>query len=101
PSLLMDRSSGSCGSVRVTAPFSLIPQAEIILTPIACRACSTRGPGMGAPAQTNVRKVDTVCPDCCTYLDRSVRKGVEAMVKLTPYSRINCTAFSGCQISCN
>ena len=57
-----------------------MPQAEMILVPIAWRACSTKGPGIGAPAQRNVRRLGTPRPDSATVLARSVRKGVEAMV---------------------
>ena len=43
----------------VTAPFSVMPQADTILVPKTLRACSTNGPGIGAPAHKNVRKVGT------------------------------------------
>jgi hypothetical protein len=79
-----ERSSSSSSRVRVTAPFSVMPQAETILAPRAWRACSTSGPGIGAPAHRKLRSVGTGVALSSTALDRSLRNGVEAMVKVSP-----------------
>ena len=61
---------------------------------MAFRACSTSGPGMGAPAHRKVRSVGTAWPVSVTVRARSVRKGVEAIVKLQPCSRISAATSS-------
>ncbi|MCY1525199.1 hypothetical protein D9M68_601710 [compost metagenome] len=97
----MERSSSSSSRVSVTAPFSVMPQADTILAPSAWRACSTSAPGMGAPAQRKARSVGTAVPDSATVFDRSERKGVDAMVKLTPSALIDAMACFGSQMSCS
>ena len=54
---------------------------------------------MGAPAHKKVRKVGTALPDSCTFLARSERNGVEAMVKVAPSWRIKSIARSGSHTS--
>ena len=56
---------------------------------------------MGAPAHRKVRSVGTPVPSSWTTRVRSVRKGVEAIVKLTPSSRIRAIARRGSQTSCS
>ena len=58
-----------------------MPQADTILVPRTLRACSTSGPGIGAPAHRKVRRVGTAWPVSATVRARSVRNGVEAIVK--------------------
>ena len=60
-----------------------MPQAETILAPRPARARSTSGPGIGAPAHRNVLN-DGTPPACVAALVRSVRNGVDAMVKVAP-----------------
>ena len=54
---------------------------------------------MGAPAHKKVRSVGTAWPDSATFLARSVRKGVDAMVKVQPSARIRSIALSGSHMS--
>ncbi|MCY1443781.1 hypothetical protein D9M71_602140 [compost metagenome] len=66
----------------VTAPFSVMPQAEMILVSTEVPAFSTRALGMGAPAATNTFS-EARSSRCCGAISiRSARKGVEAMVKV-------------------
>ena len=83
PSVVKARISSSSGLISVTAPFSVIPQAETILAPSVPRACSTSGPGIGAPAHKKILRLGTP-PVSDTARVRSVRKGVDAIVKVTP-----------------
>jgi len=50
-------------------------------------------PETGAPAQRKMRSVGTLLPDSMTALARSIKKGVEAMVNVMPYSLINYNAL--------
>ena len=99
--MLKERSSASFSRVKVTAPFSVMPQADTTLAPSAARACSTSGPGMGAPAHRKVLSVGTPCPVSATVRARSVRKGVEAMVKVAPSDCTRAMACFGSQMSCS
>ena len=83
----------------MTAPFSVIPHAETIFAPSEARACSTSGPGIGAPAHRKMRRLGIDLPDWVTARERSVRKGVDAIVKVAPDSRITSTARPGSQTS--
>ncbi len=56
---------------------------------------------MGAPAHRKVRKVGTRVLPSATFLARSLRNGVEAIVKVTPSLRISSMAFFGSQTSCS
>ena len=101
PSVLNERSSSSSSRVSVTAPFSVMPQAETIFAPSAFRACSTNGPGMGAPAHKKVRRLGTATPVSVTVRARSVRNGVEAMVKLAFSALMSAMALPGSHTSCS
>ncbi|MNN62360.1 hypothetical protein D3C81_1776560 [compost metagenome] len=48
-----------------------------------------------------MRRLGTAAPDSATTRARSVRKGVEPMVKVTPSSRISAAARAGSQMSCS
>ena len=85
--------------VVVTSPFSVMPHADTIFAPSTLRACSTTGPGIGAPAQRNARSVGTVSPLAATALVRSARNGVDAIVNVTSYVRIRRTAVAGSHTS--
>ena len=76
-----------------------MPQADTTLAPNAARACSTRGPGIGAPAHRKVLRLGTGWPLSATFLARSVRKGVDAIVNVTCSSRINSIALRGAHTS--
>ena len=100
PSVVKARISSSSSLIRVTAPFSVMPQAETILTPSVLRACSTSGPGIGAPAHRKVLRLGTPLPVSDNARVRSARKGVDAIVKVTPSWRMSSVAFAGSQTSC-
>ena len=76
-----------------------MPQAETIFAPSPARACSTRGPGIGAPAQRKVLRLGTASPLSITVRVRSVRNGVEAIVKVARSVRISSEALIGSQMS--
>ncbi len=54
--------SGSSSLVVVTAPFSVMPQAETMSAPSVFVARSTSTRGIGAPAARKMRKVATSQP---------------------------------------
>ncbi|MDT4858033.1 hypothetical protein FQZ97_924800 [compost metagenome] len=66
----------------VTAPFSVMPQAETMRAFTELPAFSTRAPGMGAPAATKTLSEASASRCCGATSTRSARKGVEAMVKV-------------------
>ncbi len=78
-----------------------MPQADTMLAPSVARARSTSAPGIGAPAHRNVRRLGTGCSESATVRARSVRNGVDPMVKVTPASRISLAACTGSQMSCS
>jgi hypothetical protein len=89
------------GSVTVTAPFSVMPQAEHRRIPRMLAARSMRTGGIGAPAQLNLLKPGVVGSPASTALHRSATKGVEAMLKVTPSAQAIWSARRASQISCN
>ncbi|MOA23747.1 hypothetical protein D3C78_1443890 [compost metagenome] len=101
PSLWIARSAGSSGKVVVTAPFSVMPQAETICVFTTDPARSTSALGIGAPAARKVRS-EVSASGCCGAISiRSARKGVEAMVKVGRSALATRTAKHGSQTSCS
>ncbi len=78
-----------------------MPQAEMtrIFSRSSARCTSTRG--MGAPAVRNMRRVPISCSSTAGVSVRSERKGVEAMVKVTPSAAILRAARAASQMSWN
>ena len=101
PSVEVAFSSGSSGRVVVTAPFSDMPQAEMIEAPRALRALVTSARGIGAPADTNTRRLGVWVPVCSTYSVRSFRNGVAPMVKVAPSCTIWRAISAGANRSCS
>ena len=97
----MARSAPSSGRVTVTAPFSVMPQAEMICALTALPAFSTRASGIGAPAATKMRSEASASRWLGAISIRSARKGVEAMVKVGFSAAATLTAYNGSQVSCN
>ncbi|MNC32536.1 hypothetical protein D3C75_808960 [compost metagenome] len=85
----------------VTAPFSVMPQAEMIRVPcITPAAFSTRAPGIGAPAEMKVVSEASCSRSSRAMSTRSARKGVEPRVRLQPSSATTRAANAGSQTSC-
>ncbi|MOA25092.1 hypothetical protein D3C78_1457990 [compost metagenome] len=84
----------------VTAPFSVMPQAEMTLVPcITLAAFSTRAPGIGAPAEMKVFRLASCSRSSRAMSTRSARNGVEPRVRLHPSSATTFAANGGSQTS--
>ena len=87
PSVVVTFSSESSTRVVVTAPFSDIPQADSTAAPRARRALATSGRGIGAPAETKIRKDGVVVPVAMQKSARSLRNGVAPIVNVARSAR--------------
>ena len=71
-----------------------------MLAPSVFVARSTSTRGMGAPAARKIRRLETSHPPWPTVSVRSVRNGVDAMVKVTRSAAIAAAARLGSHTSC-
>jgi hypothetical protein len=99
PSVPKIFSAGSPGRAMVTPPFSVMPQHDSTSMPSRSVAFWTITLGIGAPAQTNVRRVFTLSRVTASLFARSERNGVEAMVKVAPSAWMRRAASGADQMS--
>jgi hypothetical protein len=100
PSVPVIFSSGSSGLAVVTAPFSLIPQAEMIEALSVSCARDTRARGIGAPAETKTLSDGVAVPVSMQCSVSPERNGVAPIVQVA-FSSLICRAISsGVNTSC-